>query len=83
LAPCTEEIALGGIIMDNRIEALEKKYEGQRNEATRLIAIAKTHLEESELWAAAVKGEDDFRRKALSSTAAERAELYIIKAESL
>lgn len=69
--------------LKERIEKLELANKGERNEATRLVAIAKTKLEESELWGDAIEGDDDHRRKALSKTASETAELFIQKAESL
>lgn len=69
--------------MLERLQKLEEKNQGQRNEATRIIAIVKTQLELEQLWLSAVEGEKDFRRKALANTAHETAELYLTKAESL
>jgi len=69
--------------MRNRMNLLKEKNAGQRNEATRIIAIVNTQLELSDLWKNAEEGENDYRRKALSKTALETAELYLIKAESL
>lgn len=69
--------------LQKRINMLEDRHKGQRNEATRLLAIAKTKLEESNLWRGAIENDKDFRRKALMNTAKETAELFLIKAESL
>lgn len=69
--------------MLERLRVLEEKNQGQRNEATRLIAIVKTQLELEQLWLSAVENEQDFRRKALAKTAHETAELFLSKAESL
>ena len=69
--------------MLKRVLKLEKENEGQRNEATRLIAIVKTQLELEQLWLGAAESDEDFRRKALAKTARETAELYLAKAESL
>jgi hypothetical protein len=69
--------------MLERLNALKEKHAGQRNEATRLIAIVNTQLELEKLWLSAVENEQDFRRKALANTAHETAELYLAKAESL
>lgn len=69
--------------MLERLRVLKGKHAGQRNEATRLIAIVDTQLELEQLWLRAVEGEGDFRRKALANTAHETAELYLSKAESL
>lgn len=69
--------------MLTRLNALKEKHAGQRNEATRLIAIVDTQLELEQLWLEAVESESDFRRKALANTAKETAELFLSKAESL
>lgn len=69
--------------MKERLNELKLKHAGQRNEATRLLAIAETQLELAQLWLNAVESESDYRRKALANTAKETAELYLIKAESL
>lgn len=63
--------------MLERIKVLEEKHKNQRNETTRLLALAKTNLETADLWRNVKDSEKEvnlFENTAL---------LYLKKAESL